>query len=196
MGNDRYAGMNNNPLSFTDPTGHSVVCGTDEEGCDYYSNEVDPEPPPIGLPDAPPDFNNPNAEGNPPPPHVDDLPDEEWEWDDNWLHLGKGYRNRKDPWGTVYRPDEGFYDPESPWGEQPHWNMRRPGQTGPGMDYPLDPKWGRPGQRPGPGVFIPEKGAYVIVLITAGTAVTFQIISSFGFGGGGGGGILFENMVR
>jgi hypothetical protein len=74
--------------------------------------------------------------------------------------------------------------------------MRRPGQTVPGINYPPNPEWGRPGQRTGPGDFIPGKGVYEIVLIAAGTYFAFETISSFGFGGGGGGGILLENMVR
>jgi RHS repeat-associated protein len=30
---DRYAGMNNNPLRYTDPSGHSVACGIGKEDC-------------------------------------------------------------------------------------------------------------------------------------------------------------------
>jgi RHS repeat-associated protein len=31
---DRYAGMNNNPLRYTDPSGHSVACGIGKEDCE------------------------------------------------------------------------------------------------------------------------------------------------------------------
>jgi hypothetical protein len=39
MGNDRYAYANNNPLRYTDPTGHSVACGLGKEGCEGGTDE-------------------------------------------------------------------------------------------------------------------------------------------------------------
>ena len=44
QGNDRYAYTNNNPLKFTDSTGHSVDCALGEENCEageYVEEEID-----------------------------------------------------------------------------------------------------------------------------------------------------------
>jgi RHS repeat-associated protein len=42
-GNDRYAYTNNNPLRFTDPSGHSVDCALGEQGCEagYEQDETE-----------------------------------------------------------------------------------------------------------------------------------------------------------
>jgi RHS repeat-associated protein len=85
QGLDRYAYVNNNPLRYTDPSGHDVGCGGKEcgenneesEGNNLNSinnTETTDNPP---HPDAPPDFGHSIPDGNTPPPHVDGLPDDQ-----------------------------------------------------------------------------------------------------------------------
>ncbi len=175
QGLDRYAYVNNNPLRYIDPTGHEDVEHTcynlndpgcidktldEESGLNGINNTETTNNPP--HPDAPPDVNNPLPTGNPPPPHVDGLPDDQWEWNDDWLDLGPGYRNKKDPTATVWRPDNGYTNRAGNEGEMPHWHGRAPGVNGEGILWPPKEnyRWGRPGQRQFPGVPNPQTGLY------------------------------------
>ncbi len=165
---DRYAYVNNNPLRYTDPTGHEDVehtcynpedpgCINNDEKSDLsgINNTETTETPP--LPDEPPDFNNPLPDGNPPPPNVNGLPNDQWELG-NWSGLGRGYKNAKDPRGPVYRPDKGYKNTGNNNGEMPHWHVRSPGTQD--TAFPENYQWGYPGQRKYPGEYNKPTGRY------------------------------------
>ncbi len=182
---NRYTYVRNNPLNHVDPTGHDCV-GLQ---CPPYAPappaanplNASPASTPVssngGLPNAtsqavpapaaispaiiaPPDFNNLLPDGNPPPPGVEGLPSDGWQYDDKWPDLGPGYRNRDDPRQRVYRPDEGYTSKKGTEGEDPHWHEREPGDKGRGNVYPPNPEWGRKGQRDHPGAYNPRTGNY------------------------------------
>ena len=193
---DRYAYVNNNPIRYNDPSGHGGGPKADprETGGEFYWNffpekqegdepdQTQPTTPP--HPDAPPDYSNTPRDETPPPPHVDGLPDEGWEWG-VWPGLGKGYRNNQDPNGTVWRPDFGYTNRPGTEGEMPHWHGRVPGEQGEGLTFPGDNKWGRPGQRTQPGVFNRETGRYEYSPLPGtgdvGVTVGVPIIVFFGY---------------
>ena len=185
---DRYAYVMNSPIMANDPTGHSCVgplCPetTPTPSPNNYPNTQDPlnispastqqpdwinnnqtyttipAPTPFSLVVAPPDFDNKLPDGNPPPPHVDGLPDDAWEWDDT-PGMEPGYRNVEDP-GWVWSPHDKQVTRKGKEGEDPHWHRRIPGTRGRGEIFPPNPEWGRGNNdRMNPGVYNPNTGRY------------------------------------
>jgi len=154
---DRYAYSYGNPVKYYDPSGHIPMdsnpwVDNSGNGLDKIFDEGAKDGPP--HPDAPPDFQHPEANGEPSPPHIDGLSDNGWEWNDNWPGIGPGYKNKDDPSGTIWRPDDVGA------GEMPHWHGRVPGDRGKGLAFPENYQWGRGGQRNSPGVFDPQTGRY------------------------------------
>jgi RHS repeat-associated protein len=202
---DRYAYGFNNPIKYIDPSGH-IGC-TDSrlggsEACDSNGGFASPpnestqpelpkvsteNAPPPGLPDAPPDFSPDSLmNGHPSHPNVDGLPDDGWEWG-TWPGLGTGWKNKYDPWGTVYRPDV-KNKPGAKEGEDPHWNIRRPGEKY-GTNFPPDYRWGRGVQRTGPGVWKKDLQVYQVVVYVVGTTAIVAGINTLANAGGTGLGI-------
>lgn len=181
---DRYSYVRNNPINYNDPSGYDVGCaGTEADNCDSSGLPYDDSGyapvlyipnylyhPDSSLPSsnrssivAPPDFNNPLPNGHPAPPTVPGLPNDKWDWNDNWPDAGPGYKNANDPDGKIYRPDRG--KDSGTEGEAPHWHARKPNEKGRGIIYPPNPEWGRGSQRKSPGVYDPTTGEYKTSLL-------------------------------
>ncbi len=148
---DRYSYVYNNPIRYKDPNGHKMECAI---GFICKAQVLSEENPDIPLPDSPLDFDHPLPNGQPPPPHIEGLPDDQWEWRDNWPGSGPGYRNKQDPTGRTWRPDGEKTSKSGNEGEQPHWHGRTPGRRG-DVIFPDNYQWGREGQRKYPGDYNP-----------------------------------------
>ncbi|MCM1566931.1 MAG: RHS repeat-associated core domain-containing protein, partial [Dehalobacter sp.] len=195
---DRYAYALNAPTIYTDPTGHAY-CPSNTPGAMCVDDE--PDPPNVveqasvasspavgssvsnstvvlsnGTPETPPSF---DPDGRPTaPPTGTGLPEDGWEWNDDWPGLGPGYKNKHDPNGRVYRPDQGR--PSA--GEQDHWHVREPGKRD--VKFPKNYQWGRKGQRSNPGQFDPDSQSYLInpVTVFAVGITTFMLLMPSGGG--------------
>jgi len=168
---NRYSYTGNNPMRYVDPSGHiygpdpydPAALETDAERKAYAKATGDTSVL-NGLLSiegvAPPDFDNPLSDGNPAPPQVEGLPDDTWEWNNNWEGLGPGYRNSEDPTHSVWRPDDRGISDKGTEGEDPHWHRRLPGRRGPGEAFPSNYRWGRGGERERPGWYNEKTGRY------------------------------------
>lgn len=114
----------------------------------------------INIKIAPPVDGTPHPEGT-------GLPDDGWEWSDNWRGLGRGWRNREDPEGAVWRPDIPETKKGAKEGEDPHWHRRLPGNRGDGERIPVNPGWGRgTNDRREPGTYNPDTGRYEALTVS------------------------------
>jgi RHS repeat-associated protein len=204
MAFDRYSYVFNNPIRYSDPTGH--VCydaGVDAafpgncnggsgttpapgEPGDCFgicNNEGDDESSGIGpivtiTPDMkippPPESGWEGDEYYGPPPDVPGLDPALWEWD----HKRGGFVHPHDP-GFVWRPHKKIGQKE---GEAPHWDRRPEGAGGdPGIKFPPNPEYGRDGQPQAYPDYDEETGRYNWVnplLVGVGTIVVIQYINS------------------
>ena len=167
---DRYAYVENNPIIYSDPTGEfpifallvlaitAVIITADTPDVSYA-----PISESIYSAVAPPDYSD-VGETNPkdyvpPPPEVDGLPDDKWEWHDSFPNNERGYTNEDDP-GYVWSPHKGKGGEGTSEGEAPHWHRRQQGVNRGGQVFPPDYQWGRGGQRSYPGEYNERTGLY------------------------------------
>ena len=183
---NRYSYTRNNPLNRIDPSGHgdcNVHSNNPSEAWCRPQPALPVGPQPIGTPYptqsqqpmplvAPAPINVTPAPGNlivvPPPtqsgeasgyPQGTGLPNDGWEWNNNWPGQGPGWQNGSDPDGAVWRPDVPRNTDGRKEGENPHWQRRVRGQKD--QKYPPNPEWGRnSNDRKNPGTYNPKTGRY------------------------------------
>lgn len=190
MALDRYGYVYNNPLKFRDQTGFDpdVIIPSSTPTVPAYSNplavspqstpkpiyptssNLQPEPLPAPSPYmysqniAPPDFGNLDQDGRPPPPDVQGLPDDQWEWNPPGQNrMPGGWKNKADKEGRIFLPDPEWRSRTGKEGEDAHWDVYYPNGRRKER-FPSNPQWGRGGQRSNPGTYNPGTGMYEIAL--------------------------------